>query len=42
MQVLAPDIRQTEAGAPGMVAALQHMNETVLKQTPMGRASLRP
>jgi GNAT superfamily N-acetyltransferase len=33
---LASGIRQTEAGAPGMVADLHHMNEAVLETAPAG------
>lgn len=36
MAVLAPGIKQTEAGAPGMAADLQQVNEAVLTQTPPG------
>ena len=32
----APGIKQTEAGAPGMVTDLQQMNEAVLSQVPAG------
>jgi GNAT superfamily N-acetyltransferase len=35
-KVFAHGIVQTEAGAPGMVADLNRMNEDVLKQTPPG------
>jgi GNAT superfamily N-acetyltransferase len=33
---LAPGIRSTDIGAPGMVADLQQMNEAVLERTPAG------
>ncbi len=36
MAELAHGIRQTAAGAPGMVADLQHINEAALTQTPPG------
>lgn len=36
MEELAPGIRQTAAGAPGMVADLRQMNEALLAQTPPG------
>jgi ribosomal protein S18 acetylase RimI-like enzyme len=36
MHVLAPGLKQTEAGAPGMVADLQQMNEAALTQVPPG------
>ncbi len=36
MEDLAPGIRQTAAGAPGMVADLRQMNEALLAQTPPG------
>jgi GNAT superfamily N-acetyltransferase len=36
MEELAPGIKQTEAGAPGMVADLSQMNEAVLTQVPPG------
>ena len=36
MEELAHGIRQTAAGAPGMVADLHQMNEAVLTQTPPG------
>jgi GNAT superfamily N-acetyltransferase len=36
MQELAPGIRQTAAGAPGMAADLHRMNEAVLGETPAG------
>jgi GNAT superfamily N-acetyltransferase len=35
-QALAPGIKQTELGAPGMVADLQQMNEAALTQVPPG------
>jgi ribosomal protein S18 acetylase RimI-like enzyme len=34
METLAPGIRQTAAGAPGMVADLRQMNEAALNQVP--------
>jgi GNAT superfamily N-acetyltransferase len=36
MAELAPGLKQTAAGAPGMVADLQQMNEAVLSQVPPG------
>jgi GNAT superfamily N-acetyltransferase len=36
MADLAPGIKQTELGAPGMVADLQQVNEAVLSQVPSG------
>jgi GNAT superfamily N-acetyltransferase len=36
MEELAPGLKQTAAGAPGMVADLSRMNEAVLTQTPPG------
>jgi GNAT superfamily N-acetyltransferase len=35
-QVLAPGLKQTELGAPGMVAELNHMNEAALTAVPPG------
>lgn len=36
MEVLATGIKQTALGAPGMAAILRDMNETALKQVPVG------
>jgi ribosomal protein S18 acetylase RimI-like enzyme len=36
MQELAAGLKQTVSGAPGMVADLSQMNETVLEQVPAG------